>query len=402
MPMPMRFSIATLGCKVNQYESERIREALYACGYSEQRFGSPVDLALINTCTVTHRSDAEGRTLIRKAMGKGRVIVTGCQAVTAPDALRAFVDKVEVIAPSRLADALHTDLPRWIQGFAGHTRAFVKVQEGCNNFCSYCIVPLARGLPVSRPVAEILTEINTLCQAGYREIVLTGINLGLYEGGISALLRKILDATPVHRIRISSLEPWTLDDSFFHMLRSERICPHVHLPLQSGSPKILAAMGRPYSADYYRTLVHELRAAYPHLAIGTDIMVGFPGEDDVSFDESFRFLATLPLTDLHLFSYSRRPGTRAAAFPGQVEESTKKNRIVRLRRLSAEKRAAFIASQQGSFQEVLVTGAGDARLIGLTANYIRIRVPGTAVKGDIFPARIDASSSLGMGGQGNG
>lgn len=398
----MQFAMATLGCKVNQYESERIREVLLGRGYVEQRFGAPVDLALINTCTVTHRSDAHSRRLIRMAVGSARVIATGCQAVTDPDGLRGLIPALEVCAPGDLAAALGAPLPRCVQRFHGHARAFVKVQEGCNHGCAYCIVPRAKGLPISRPLSEILEEVTGLCRAGYREIVLTGINIGLYAGGITALVRTVLDATPVERIRVSSIEPWTIDDGLPGLLRSERVCPHLHLPLQSGSARILAAMGRPYDLDYYRDLVHGLTAAHPHLAIGTDIMVGFPGEDEASFEESYRCLEALPLAYLHVFAYSRRPGTRAALMPGQVDEEEKKRRVTRLRRLSDAKRAAFLASQQGRVLDVLVTATGEERFTGISENYLQVQEKGRAVRGEIVPVKINCPPVVAAGGAGHG
>jgi threonylcarbamoyladenosine tRNA methylthiotransferase MtaB len=394
----MRFSIATLGCKVNQYESERLREALFSLGYKEEPFGVPCELSIVNTCTVTHRSDAEGRKLLRKVLNQGRVIVTGCQAVTDPDSIRALCREVEIVAPRRFGDVLDCVLPRIIKGFSGHARAFVKIQEGCNHFCTFCIVPYARGIPLSRPAQEIIDEINELYHAGYLEVVLTGTNIGLYAGGISTIMKKILHATPIPRIRISSIEPWTIDDEFIEVIQSERICRHLHLPLQSGSQRILEAMGRPYTVDYYTSLVEEIRSRYPDMAIGADILVGFPGEDEKAFQESLTFLKDLDLAYLHVFPYSRRLGTKAADFPFQMDAAVKRSRVEVFRSLSDAKRAAFIAAQLGSIQDVLVTRVEDTSFTGLTSHYVKVHAPGRPSPGRIVRVRLEALSGLGAKG----
>lgn len=373
----MRFAIATLGCKINQYESEWLREALINAGGEEQPFeAAAADLYIINSCIVTQRSAAENRKLARKVVDwGGRAILTGCQAKALSDDLGDVAAGIEVVAADALAEYLGIEPPRIVRQFAGHRRAFVKVQSGCDNFCSYCIVPFARGVPVSRPVSEIVDEINALQTAGFREVVLCGINIGLYTGGLGALLRELLAATDIARLRISSIEPWTLNDDFLRLFADEpRICRHLHLPLQSGSDAILAAMRRPYRRDYYQDKLQALMAIDPLMAIGTDVMVGFPGETEALFADGLAFIESLPLAYLHVFPYSRRPTTAAASFDGQVPEIIKKQRAQQLRQISASKRQRFEQSCLGMETELLVTGSAAGVSWGPTSNYLKVKV----------------------------
>ncbi|HQI00616.1 MAG TPA: MiaB/RimO family radical SAM methylthiotransferase [Deltaproteobacteria bacterium] len=381
----MKFAITTLGCKVNQYESQLIREALKAGGYDEQDFSLPgADLYIINTCTVTHRSDAEDRRLMRKALAfSSRIIVTGCQAAVYPGEIRGLSERIETVPFDQLESVLGVPFPKSITDFADHSRAFVNIQQGCDNRCTFCIVPSARGTPRSRPLEEIIHEISRLFDSGFREIVLTGINIGLYDGGIPALMRKILERTPMPRVRISSIEPWTLTSELISMAVNEpRICRHLHLPLQSGSDEILSRMGRPYQAGYYRDLVSEIRSSSRDIAIGSDIMVGFPGESEEQFRETFSLLEDLDIAYLHVFPFSPRPGTPAASYPGQVDARIVKDRASRLRNLSKDKRRSFIRSQIGKPEEVLVTHSSGNSFKGITSNYITVEAQGKAEVND--------------------
>lgn len=382
----MKFALTTLGCKVNQYESQRIREALVARGHTEQAFSRPgADCYIINTCTVTHRSDAEGRKLIRAALRfEGRVVVTGCQAEVYPDDISAVSDRVEIVRQETMASHFDVLLPPVITSFGGHSRAFVQVQSGCNNFCTFCIVAHARGKPWSRPWQEVVAEIDALERSGYKEVVLCGINIGLYEGGIAALLRQILAHTAIPRVRISSIEPWTVGDELVELLSQEpRVCKHLHLPLQSGSDEILQKMGRPYTAGYFSDLVHRLKSADSGIAIGSDVMVGFPGEEQHHFGESYSLLERLDITYLHVFPYSARPKTKAAAMPRQVDAATKRQRAQVLRDLSRAKREAFIRSQMGRSEDIVVTRTDPGSFGGITSNYLAVRVQGSACLNDL-------------------
>jgi threonylcarbamoyladenosine tRNA methylthiotransferase MtaB len=382
----MRFAIFTLGCKVNQYESQRIRQGLMSAGHIEQSFAEQgADCYIINTCTITHRSDAETRRVIRKALKHGgRVIVTGCQVVVDSKGIRDVFESVEMARPDHLSEILQVDLPSIITGFRGHHRAFVKVQQGCDKYCTYCIVPFAKGRPVSRPWQEVLTEVRALYDAGYHEVVLTGINIGLYEGGLTRLVERVLSHTPIERLRISSMEPWTVEDSLISLIKDNpRLCKHLHLPLQHGSDPILRAMGRPYTASYFNSLIDRIKNALPEAAIGLDVIVGFPGEDEKSFEESFRLIEDLPVTYLHVFPFSPRQGTAAALMPGRPDEAVTKQRASFLRALSREKRHAFACSQQGMVEELLVTGICNGHFYGVTSNYLTIQAQGCVPAGNI-------------------
>lgn len=377
----MIFAITTLGCKVNQYESQLLREALAAHGHREQPFGRPgVELSIVNTCTVTHRSDAQARNLLRRALALGgRVIATGCQAKVYGEALQALSPAVEVIPFEDIGLALNIQVPSRITGFCGHSRAFVNIQQGCGNFCTYCIVPHARGLPRSRPWQEIIGEIAGLYAAGFREIVLSGINIGLYEGGLAALLEKILKKTPMPAVRISSIEPWTLTDELICLAVEEpRVCRHLHIPVQSGSDAILSRMGRPYDTRHFRSLVERVKALDPGVSIGTDVMVGFPGEGDNEFGQTRALLEEADISYLHVFPYSPRPGTPAADWGSTMDARAVKERVTLLRELSGRKREAFVRSRIGREEDLLVTRAGRDSLGGVTSNYLTVEAKGKA------------------------
>lgn len=380
----MRFAIFTLGCKVNQYESQRIRQGLLAAGHQEQPFYEPgADCYIINTCTITHKSDAEARRIMRRALRSGnRVIVTGCQVAVDPAGIREVSDEIEIARPDHLSEMLQIDLPSIISGFGDHHRAFVKVQQGCDKYCSYCIVPFTRGRPLSRPWQEITTEVKNLHEKGYNEVVLTGINIGLYEGGLSRLVERILSHTSIPRLRISSLEPWTVEDSLISMAAdSPRVCKHLHLPLQHGSDPILRAMGRPYTASYFKSLIGRIRDASTGIALGMDIIVGFPGEDDKAFEESFSLIEDLDISYLHVFPFSPRQGTAAAKLPGRPDEAVIKDRSFHLRALSKEKRHTFAASCLGKVEEILVTRSCDGIMNGVTSNYLTVLARGSLQEG---------------------
>jgi threonylcarbamoyladenosine tRNA methylthiotransferase MtaB len=382
----MRFAIHTLGCKINQYESQRIRQGLVTEGHTEQSFAEPgAECYIINTCTITHKADAETRRVIRKALSLGgRVIVTGCQAVVDAKGIREVSEAIEIATPDHLSEILQVDLPSIITGFGDHHRAFVKVQQGCDKYCTYCIVPFARGRPVSRPWQEVVTEVRTLHDKGFHEVVLTGINIGLYEGGLSRLVERVLSHTSIPRIRVSSMEPWTVEDGLISIIRdNSRLCKHLHLPLQHGSDSILRVMGRPYTASYFRSLIDRIRNALPEAAIGLDVIVGFPGEDDKSFEESYSLMEDLYVTYFHVFPFSPRQGTAAALLTGRPDEAAVKKRSSHLRALSREKRHAFACSRQGMVEEVLVTGICEGHFHGVTSNYLTVQAQGSVRPGNI-------------------
>lgn len=385
----MKFRIETLGCKVNQYESQQIRQALITSGYTEASGDEHADLTIVNTCTVTHRSDSDARKLLRKAIDSEKIVATGCLASTRPEVIKSVSDRILVVSKREIDKIINVSLPESISCFSGRARAFIKIQDGCSNFCTFCIVPFARGCPSSRPGNEVVDEINNLFMKGCNEIVLCGINLGLYEGGFSSILKLLLKETDIPRIRISSIEPWTVKQDIIELFTEPRICAHLHLPLQSGSRKILAEMGRPYDPSYFDSLIREVLSVRPEAAIGTDIMAGFPGESVNEFEEGFNFLESLPIAYMHVFPFSKRPGTKAAEFCGQVDEIEKKRRANLLRKLSEEKRAKFIQGSFGDICKVLVTDSMNGDCRGITSNYITVVFNSDSAIGDIVEVRLE-------------
>ncbi len=383
----MRFAISTLGCKVNQYESQRLREGLISAGHTEHPFSEyGADWYIINTCTVTNRADADARKLVRRALRQGgRVVVTGCLAVVYPEEINSISGEVEAVLPDQLCKVFDIDLPSSISAFNGHSRAFVKIQQGCNMSCAYCIVPRARGKPVSRPWEDIVSEMDVLHARGYSEVVLSGINIGLYEEGMALLIEKVLTHTRMPRIRISSLEPWTVENALIEIVAGEpRVCKHLHLPLQHGCDSILKTMGRPYTTRYFRSLIDRISSGSDEISIGLDIIVGFPGEDDEAFEESYRFIEDMQVSYLHVFPFSPRPGTLAAGMGGRASGEKIRWRARRLRDLSREKRQSFARSRVGYVEEVLVTKVCHTSFFGMSSNYLTVQVQGSASEGAIL------------------
>ena len=408
-----RIAVATLGCKVNQCESAGIAEALTAQGMTIVPFEEEADCYIVNTCTVTERSDYQSRQIIRRAIRKNpvaSVLVTGCYAQRSPAEI-ARIPGVRLIAgntekegiPEFIRQMARTQGQRCVVGdireekgfsrlgataFPEHTRAFLKIQDGCNAFCSYCIVPAARGRSRSLPPAEVAERIAILAGAGYREVVLTGIHLGAYgrdldpSETLTAVIRRCADERMVERLRLSSIEPREVTDELITLMGSSGVvCRHLHVPLQSGDDGILAAMRRDYDAAFFRGLVQKVQAAVPGVAVGIDVMAGFPGETEAAFANTLRLVEAMPVAYLHVFPYSRRPGTPAAAMPGQVPEGEKKRRARILRHLAEEKRRVFGARFIGEPLTVLVEGRADKATgypLGFSDNYIPVAVRGDA------------------------
>lgn len=399
-------AIATLGCKTNQFESAAMVEQFTRSGYRVVPFSEPADIYVVNSCTVTARTDAETRRLIRRARRlnpAARIVATGCYAQVSPAEL-SRMPEVDVVLGNQekldtsllthadedlIAEADHGGQGALLQlsSFAEHTRAFLQVQNGCNSFCSYCIVPFARGRSRSVPSQEVLEGVRRLVDGGFHEIVLTGIHLGAYGLDLSSreslelLVRRILEETPLQRLRIGSLDPNEIDESMISLFsRSPRICHHFHIPLQSGCDTVLERMGRPYDSAYFRTLLEKIIAAMPDAFIGSDIIAGFPAETDHEFEATCALVEDLPLADLHVFPYSLRPRTRAASMPGHLPASVIHGRAARLRSIAGRKKELFLERAVG--QEILVLGqqfdqhAGMVR--GISRNYIQAEFPGTA------------------------
>ncbi|GAB4282415.1 MAG: tRNA (N(6)-L-threonylcarbamoyladenosine(37)-C(2))-methylthiotransferase MtaB [Deferrisomatales bacterium] len=401
----MKISVATLGCKVNQYESRALEEALEARGHVLVPLGEPADAVVVNSCTVTHRSDRDARALVRRARRASpgaRIVVTGCYAQTDPEALRRLgVDDVvgtgeKGSIPDLLEGApvgvqvgalagLRRLSPEPVVRFGGRARAFLKVQDGCEAFCAYCIVPYARGRSRSLPLAQVEEGLARAREAGHREVVLTGVHLGLWGRDLDpphelTALLEAAERSGLPRVRLSSLEPGEVTPEVIRALAGSAVlCPHLHVPLQSGSDRILRAMGRPYTVGEFRARMEAALAGLPGLCLGLDVIVGFPGEDDAAFAETRALLEALPLAYLHVFPFSPRKGTRAAAMDGKVPEPVLKERARRLRELSGGKRRAFHRAHLGRCLPALPERrSGDGALVLRTRNYIPVRIPWAA------------------------
>jgi threonylcarbamoyladenosine tRNA methylthiotransferase MtaB len=400
----MRISVLTLGCKVNQSESGALEEALAERGHELVAFGEPADAVVLNTCTVTHRSDRDARALIRRAQRANpgaRIVVTGCYAQVAPETLvelgvAAVVGTAEKQTIPFLLEADEAGIfvgdvskaaslaPVTLRRLRGRTRAFFKVQDGCDAFCSYCIVPHARGPSRSLPLDAVRSGLSELRDGGNREVVLTGVHLGFWgkdlrpPRGLDDLL-DVAEASGIPRVRLSSLEPREVTEALAARLaRSPVLCAHLHVPLQSGSDRVLREMGRPYTADEFRATVERAHGAVPGLCVGVDVIVGFPGEDDEAFRETARLLEGLPVAYLHVFPFSVRRGTRAWDLPGRVPEPVIRERAAALRTLSKAKRRAFFERNLGLVHRVLPEGGPVAGLLrGTTRNYLPVRFPWT-------------------------
>jgi len=375
-----------------------MRESLEQAGYRVVPFAAGADLVIVNTCTVTAATDAQSRNLVRRARRLNRdckVVVTGCYAQIDPQALadlpgvelvigneekRGLLDHLRVAAdqPVVVADiraATAAEIPV-LSSLAGRSRAFVQIQNGCDAFCSYCIIPHARGPSRSAPPEQVLEQLRQLAGQNVPELVLTGIHVGNYgldlspQTSLLELLRRIEAATPVSRLRLGSLEPTEIDDALIeHIAASKVVCPHLHIPLQAGDDAVLARMRRPYGREEFRGLVSRIVAAVPDAAIGLDVIAGFPGETAEEFGNTVRLIEKLPVSHLHVFPYSKRPGTAAAAMPGHLPGDVKKARAERLRRLGEEKLAAFAACYVGRELEVAVE---------VGRNYLEVRFAGPA------------------------
>jgi threonylcarbamoyladenosine tRNA methylthiotransferase MtaB len=416
-PLTLRVSVVTLGCKVNRCESRALEERLAARGHAVVPFGELADAVVINTCTVTHRADRDARALVRRArrtVPGARVVATGCYAQVEPEALAALgVDAVvgngekttlpEVLEARaggiRVGDvaALRELEPEPVRRFEGRSRAFLKVQDGCACFCAYCIVPYARGAPRSLPLPAVRAGLARLAEAGHREVVLTGVHLGLWGRDLAparsfGALLDVAEESGLPRVRLSSLEPGELTADVVARLAGARsLCPHLHVPLQSGSDRVLEAMGRPYTAAEFRRRVEEAAEAVPDLCLGLDVIVGFPGEGDADFEQTASLLQEVPFAYLHVFPFSPRRGTRAWGLPNRVPPPVVAERSRRLRALSKKKREAFERNHLGSVMLALPEGWASQGVLALrTRNYIEVRVPWSGpLPSDEIPVRLE-------------
>jgi threonylcarbamoyladenosine tRNA methylthiotransferase MtaB len=391
-------ALKTLGCKLNQYETEEIRSALEAAGFEAVPFESPADVYVVNTCTVTGQSDYKSRQLVRRVCRtrpEARVVVTGCYADLHPSVFAALGPNVAVVSNREKGsiaalfggDAISPAVTR----FAERTRVFLKIQDGCGHACAYCIVVKARGPSRSRPQAEIVAHVRAIVAEGVKEVVLTGVDLGSYgrdldEGAdLASLVAALEDVPGDFRIRLSSVDVADFTRALIAALgRGGRLCPHVHLPLQSADDRLLRAMRRCYRVADYRRLCDNLLAVVPDLAIGADVIAGLPGEDGAAHAATLRFVEEFPFAYLHVFPYSARPGTDAASAPRQVRAPLRDARAAELRRAGAAAKAAYIRRFHGSVRPALVVRG--ERQEAITDNYIHAVLPGYNGGGNRFVA----------------
>lgn len=410
----------TLGCKVNQYETETMEGLFRQAGYKTVPFTEIADVYIINTCSVTMLGEKKSRQLVRRAQRQNEaalIAVTGCYAQLAPEVLESLpgvrlvvgtrdrgriVELVEEAAAGDgilrdVGDIMAADTFEDIPLFSApaRTRAFLKIQEGCQNFCSFCIIPYTRGPLRSRSLASVRREAGKLLSAGFQEIVLTGIHLGAYgrdlKSGVTLVdaARTVLDFDELRRLRLGSLESVELSPALFALLKSDRrFARHLHLPLQAGADPILRAMNRPYDTAAFSRLLEKVREAAPGIAVSTDVIVGFPGETDELFQESLAFVQRQGFARIHVFPYSRRPGTPAAARPDQVPGAVKKERARLMQAVADEIAAAYHAAFLGATVPVLFETTKNGIADGLTDTYIRVYTDTPVPLGEIVPVKL--------------
>ncbi|OGL43340.1 MAG: tRNA (N(6)-L-threonylcarbamoyladenosine(37)-C(2))-methylthiotransferase MtaB [Candidatus Schekmanbacteria bacterium GWA2_38_11] len=428
----MRIAFYTLGCKANQFDEAAMKQVLEGMDVEFVPFNNLADIYIINTCTVTAKTDYQARQAIRNAVKrcqmqqsgsyKSKVIVTGCYAQVNKEEIKAIpgvslvlgnqekakIDKYigdfpengdSIIKVSEIINVSGFDSIE-IKNFGNHTRAFVKIQDGCNSRCSYCIVPYARGKNRSLEIEKVKIQIERLLEQGYREIVLTGIHLGTYGedfchgGNLSRLLQQIETIKGKFRIRLSSIEPLEITDELINVIASsERIAPHLHIPLQSGDDEILKKMNRNYNAGFYKDLVAKLINKIPNLNIGADVIVGFPAETDDQFKKTYMLINGLPLSYLHVFPFSKRALTPAALLPEQITHSVCKERSSILRELGEKKKLEFRTRFIGKTMSVLVEEKKDRETglyKGFTENYIPVLFNGkNEFKKKLIPVKLN-------------
>ena len=362
----MKYYIYTFGCKVNRYETQLIADKLKSDGYLPADAPEDADIIVFNSCTVTENADKECLSFLRKVSKfehNPKIILTGCMSKRP---IADLSDKIEIVADKK---TLYKNADtQSIETFDNRSRAFLKIQDGCDSFCSYCIVPFARNELWSKPAKTVLAEIETLVKTGYSEIVLTGIHVGKYSGGLSNLLEKIVKIPLVFRARISSIEINEVDDKLIALMKEnpDKICAHLHIPLQSGSDDILKLMNRKYLAKNYADKVVKILKEFPNLALTADIITGFPGETEQHHKETCDFLKSLAFSRLHIFRYSDRPGTKASEFANKVPPEILKQRSEELFEIDKQKRKEFLKKNFGKKRKAVMIGKNKA----LSDNYI--------------------------------
>lgn len=407
----MKVSIVTLGCKVNQAESATLEGLLREGGHEIVDHHDNPDVCVVNTCTVTAKSDYQSRQLIRRAIKRGaRVIATGCYAQSRPEELSGIEGVALVLGNSEKGR-----IPEYIQELtvsskagcspkvlvtapetpvksgpysSSRARAFLKIQDGCNLSCSYCAIPAARGRSRSLRPEEIIRSVERFYAEGYREVVLTGVHIGSYgldlqpRTSLPGLIERIALLYPPMRLRLSSIEPQEFKKEYLSLIKSGAVCPHLHIPLQSGSDRILRVMNRGYKRSFFRALIEEIASVCPDIALGTDVIVGFPGEAEEDFEDTLSLIKELPFTYIHAFPYSKRPNTVAESLPGQISNRAKKERLHKLLEIAKMKKNAYISKQLWKKLDVIVEERveTDGFYRAISDNYIRLLVRGDGLR----------------------
>jgi len=383
----MKVSILTLGCKVNQAESDVIEGNLINRGYSVVPLSGQPDYCVVNTCSVTAKSDYQSRQLIRRALkATANVIATGCYAQLRPDDIKRIgkdIRIVENINKYSIINIIDSEITEVSLTYSSKSRPSIKVQDGCDHRCAYCIVPEARGRSRSLSSELIVNQVNNIETQGYTEIVLTGIQLGSYgrdlnpKQELSDLIQSILIKTKIKRIRLSSIGVNDINERILELLQESRICKHLHVPLQSGDNLILHRMRRPYNSTSFTEKIFEVLSKNTDIAIGTDIIVGFPGESEQAFRKTEDLVKEMPFSYLHIFPFSLRPGTFASRMTDQVDVSLRKQRYNTLNLLNSRKKAAYARSQINKTLDVVVEEAdSDEGMLGTSSNYLKIKICG--------------------------
>ena len=406
----MKFSILTLGCKVNQYESNMMKEKMLSSNFIYTENFKESSIIIVNTCSVTDVSDKKCLKLIRRLKRENEnsiLVVVGCSSFNNQDLYKSLdidillgnkdkskidiliknyiKNKKEIVRFYNTRDLEFEDMS--ISKF-DHVRAFIKIEDGCDNFCSYCIIPYVRGSVRSKNMEKVINEAKVLCENGHKEIVLTGIHTGQYNDDgydLTDLINELSKIDTLKRIRISSIEITELNDKFLNMLyKNDKVCDHLHIPLQAGSNKILKKMNRKYDLSYFEEKINKIRSIRPDISITTDIIVGFPDETDVDFEDTLNFSKKINFSKIHVFPYSKRIGTPAASMPNQVSEQVKKNRVKKLIELSNSLEDAYYKKFIGKNLSVLIEDVKNNVSIGHTSNYLKVSINKKLNKNEIY------------------
>lgn len=411
----MKVGIYTLGCKVNAYESEYILSLFKEKGYTICDIESNPDICIINTCTVTNNSDKKDKKMINHIKNNNKnsiIIVCGCFVESNKDYNFDGVDIIignynkskiveltekfieerkQIIEKENIMRVPFEDM--MIKSFPSRTRAYVKIQDGCENYCSYCVIPFVRGRCRSKDKDKVLEEIKNLTDNGYKEIVLTGIHTGSYGIDLnikfSSLLEEILENKDLKHLRISSIEITELDDKFFCLLKNEVLCNHLHIPLQSGSKNVLKNMNRKYTKEEFLDMVNKIRSVRPDISLTTDLIVGFPGETKEDFEETLEFLKLINFSKIHVFPYSKRNGTKAFRMENQIDEKTKKERVKEVLKLSDRSEREYFNKFIGKTLEVLIEKYEDGYSYGHTSNYLYLKINKKLNHNELYNIKIE-------------